>query len=442
VTAAWATAVVAVASFLLGVVLPFLYKRLSHEGYSVREVPWGAFGAIAVKVGDEDIQHGVFGVIKAANGSADPILIEDLRLGQLVLVFENANNSNSRQSLYLLDVDRNRQIVFPPVATELYRWATLPLILEPQTERELALWLSVTFDDDDTEHQPVTDPKPVDLVWKISGKSRKLKVTPRTPPLSLSMVVGTVEHRGQVIPVQLCPPGVSPSSLPPGAALGLRAGTTVNGLDLRGVDLTEARLDRSTLNGVRLDRAQMAGADLRASTLNSVSLSDADLSDARLDGSTLNDVRLDRAEMAGANLRAAELNSVSLTAADLSRVCLAGATLNEARLDGAQMVAANLAGLVGRMVNMADVNAPGASLIRAQLPNADLRRIDLRRADLRWVNLRGASLVDADLSRAKLHGADLSAADLSGAALPASSHDRVHHDIHTRWPKGYELPEN
>ena len=79
VTAAWTTAIVGIASFLIGVVVPFVYKRYTHEGYSIREVPWAAFGPIAVKLGDQDFKSGVFGIVKVANGTGEALLIEDVQ---------------------------------------------------------------------------------------------------------------------------------------------------------------------------------------------------------------------------------------------------------------------------------------------------------------------------------------------------------------------------
>jgi uncharacterized protein YjbI with pentapeptide repeats len=477
-TAAWATAAVAIASFLLGAVLPFVYNRFSHEGYSLREVPWGAFGVVAVRVTDQSVKHGMFGVIKAANGRTEPILLEDLRLDSIPGLFENSSATRIHGGLYFLDVDRNRPIVFPPAEADLHHWSTLPLLLEPQTERELALWVDVAFDDGTVQHEPLPNPKPIDLVWTISGKSRKLRVTPTADLFSLSMEVGTLTDGAEVVPVQLLPPGVAPSRVPPGRALGLSAGATLGGLDLREVDLADGHLEAATLNDVRLDgaelarvnlrkstlnkvdlgeanltdarleratlnesnlrRAQMARVNLRKSALNEVDLGEADLTDARLERATLNESNLRRAQMARVNLRKSALNEVDLSEADLSAACLAGAKLTIVTLKGARMMAANLDGLVAPTVVMADANASGASLARAQLPHADLRRIDLSGADLRWADLRGATLVDADLTGAKLHGVDFSAADLSGAALPPPGRDRFHSDIHTSWPESYE----
>ena len=53
----------------------------------------------------------------------------------------------------------------------------------------MALWFSLEFDGDGARHRPLADPKSIDLVWKVSGKSRKLKVRPRGFKVSLVMEV-------------------------------------------------------------------------------------------------------------------------------------------------------------------------------------------------------------------------------------------------------------
>jgi uncharacterized protein YjbI with pentapeptide repeats len=408
VSAAWLTAIVGVASFVVGVVLPFLFKRFSHEGYSLREVPWGRFGAISVKVGQTGAKHGVFGVIKAANANPDPILIEALRLAPLATVFQNSNDDDIRQNLYLLDVDRDRAITFPPVDADLHRWKTLPLVLEPRAERELALWISVEFNDRETmNHRPFEHLKPIRLMWKVSGKSRKLKDTPKSEAISISLEVteddGTRDLK-DFRPVQLCPPGAAPSQMPPREALGLRPGVSVSHLNLSGIDLAEGRLEEVRLDLVNLDRAKMARISMSKSRLSNVTAIGADLTDAQLDETRLADVKLDHAKLSGVNMSGSRLNNISATGADLTGVCLVQAVLDNTILKEAKLVSANLEGITGNTVVMTDANASDANLARAQLPAGDLTRIDLSRADLRWANLAGASLVDADLTGARLHG--------------------------------------
>lgn len=480
-TAAWATAVIGIASFLLGVVVPFIYRRFTNEGYSIRAVPWALFGPIAVKIGDRGFDSGVFGAVKVANGTADALLIDDFRVNAIESFFESATKGGVRQSLFALEVDRAAPIVFPPADMDLHRWATLPLVIEPGVEREIALWFSVDFADGGI-HRPLPELKSMDLALKVSGKSRRLKVRPGgSKAASIVLKVDHAQSDAQLVPFAIYPPGTHPSHRSASPALGLRAGESLSDVDLHGVALGGARLDHVSLDHVQLDGAQMADVDLRMSSLHYVELREAVLTNAQLnsvafrtvilDGaqmtgvdlrmSTFHDVELrdtvmtnaqldrvafhtvilDRAQMTGANCRWATLNDVTLVGADLTRASLARSVLNKVRLDDAQMESADLAGIEGQMVEMRGANASRAVLTRAQLPNADLSRVDLRRADLRWANLRGALLIDADLRGAKLHGADFSAADLTGAALPPGCQATVRHDSKTRWPNNHALPQ-
>ncbi|MDA2814391.1 pentapeptide repeat-containing protein [Nocardiopsis sp. RSe5-2] len=136
--------------------------------------------------------------------------------------------------------------------------------------------------------------------------------------------------------------------------------------DLRGADLTNARLHRANLSaallgganlsGARLEAARMRGADLNAARLRSAHLEGADLAHARMDGADLLNARLPYARLWGA----------SLPEADLGGSDLEGAYLKEARLEGANLYAANLR--------------------RATLAGARIDRADLRRADLASVD--------------------------------------------------------
>lgn len=93
----------------------------------------------------------------------------------------------------------------------------------------------------------------------------------------------------------------------------LRAGLSVEGVDLRGADLS--RLD---LAGVHLEDLDLTGVCLRR---------------AVLEGADLSGAILDHADLSGANLGNADLRDTSLVDVDLS-----GAVLDGANLDGARNI--------------------------------------------------------------------------------------------------------
>lgn len=108
------------------------------------------------------------------------------------------------------------------------------------------------------------------------------------------------------------------------------------GLDLRGVDLSRARLRNTDLLGSRLEnallvdadlsyadlqRTRLDRADLRGATLTGASLQNAVLTDARLDGANMSFVNLAGAVIAGATLDGAILDRAIWID---GRICAAG----------------------------------------------------------------------------------------------------------------------
>lgn len=112
-----------------------------------------------------------------------------------------------------------------------------------------------------------------------------------------------------------------------------------------------------------------------------------------------------KANLSGANLRAS-----SLCGADLSEANLSKANLKYANLSGASLRGANLSG-----ADLYGADLSGTDLYGASLRGADLRWADLSEAKLRWADLSEANLSEASLRGANLYGANLYGADLSKA---------------------------
>jgi uncharacterized protein YjbI with pentapeptide repeats len=192
--------------------------------------------------------------------------------------------------------------------------------------------------------------------------------------------------------------------------------------------------------------SNLAGAYLDGASWAEIQLFNVRLNDADLSGADLRDAKLDRALAAKANFGRAHLNNASLAlfvgaetdfrGADLAGVrggyadfqCakFAGAKLDGAELSGARFVGADLSGasLRGATLNQADFR--GAKLKWVDFTGADLSKADLSDQILRdscltgaW--LGGAKLCRADLEGMQLDGIDLPAAQLVGALLTATS---------------------
>lgn len=109
------------------------------------------------------------------------------------------------------------------------------------------------------------------------------------------------------------------------------------GLNLAGIGLQAAQLDRADLRACNL-----RGADLRGVSLKSARLTNTDLREARLGPLIVNGdrsviSRLDKAVLRNADLRGADVSQAILRGADLSYANLVGADLEGADLEGTQL---------------------------------------------------------------------------------------------------------
>ena len=212
-------------------------------------------------------------------------------------------------------------------------------------------------------------------------------------------------------------------------------GTDLVGVNLEQAKLTAANLKGSNLVGAKLAQANLAGtnliganlqsADLEGANLFNLKLGPAQLGGANLESANLKNAGLESVNLAGANLAGANLEGASLWSADLWGANLRGANLEEVNLAGASLNFANLRGASLEFANLA-----GANLERAYFNNADLSYANLKGAELERTNFRGANLSHADLRGAnlkntKFRGANLSYANLKGAKISVSTLKRA-----------------
>ena len=139
-------------------------------------------------------------------------------------------------------------------------------------------------------------------------------------------------------------------------------------------------------------------------------LSYADLAGMDLSGVDFTNAILMGADLGGADLSGAVFVEANLSGADLRRANLEGALLQQADLSRAKLEGADLGAVEGKNLTYANVSG-------TDLGGVDLGSADLRLADLSGANLRGANLNAANLGSADLTGADLTGADLRGAQV-------------------------
>ncbi len=111
----------------------------------------------------------------------------------------------------------------------------------------------------------------------------------------------------------------------------------LNGMDLRGVNLSKSYLKEINLSDADLSNAsfrysKLLGANLKGANLQHAYLMEADLSEANLSGANLREANLKRANLSGANLYNADLTKANLQETILDRVSLVKTILRGANL--------------------------------------------------------------------------------------------------------------
>ena len=155
--------------------------------------------------------------------------------------------------------------------------------------------------------------------------------------------------------------------------------------DLAGADFSGADLRRAILIGATIQRGRLAAADLTRGRLNGINLTDADCQGVCMAEADLEFAIMANSDFRNANFRGADMSSVILDAADLSgadlrRANLRGASFQDTRLHGADLRGARMGGVI---LKHASFN--GADLRGAYLRVAKFHRTDLSGADLRDV---------------------------------------------------------
>ena len=119
-------------------------------------------------------------------------------------------------------------------------------------------------------------------------------------------------------------------------AIDLR-GANLQGFDLQGALLNDARLDGAHLQGARMDAAQLRRASINGSRLQGARLMAAQLSRALLERAQLHGASLGGADIWGGYLREATLRGAYLSGAQFQAAYISGAQFQGTDLGGARM---------------------------------------------------------------------------------------------------------
>ncbi len=201
-------------------------------------------------------------------------------------------------------------------------------------------------------------------------------------------------------------------------------------LDFFAADFAGLKLEGADLSGANLEKADLSGADLTGAILAKANLSGADLTGATLDRCVAIRARLREAYLGNARAPGGEFSGADFSEADLSGFTSEGGRFAGARFKDAVLANAVLTGGDFTEARFANADLRGADFTGAKLATAELARVNAQgarfvKADLSGARLGGAVLKNAHLAEANLTGADLSAADLTGADLSRANLDRA-----------------
>jgi uncharacterized protein YjbI with pentapeptide repeats len=146
-------------------------------------------------------------------------------------------------------------------------------------------------------------------------------------------------------------------------------------------------------------------------------------------------LKLDKANLIGANLPYAKLQFTSLKGANLSGINfrqadLLNSSLVGANLDGADLEGANLSGVDFSFskcmgANFADANLEGANFEEANLEKTDFTRAILRGANFKGANLLSSEMIDANLQDANFERANMKEVNFGGANLDKTNFEQT-----------------
>jgi len=162
------------------------------------------------------------------------------------------------------------------------------------------------------------------------------------------------------------------------------------GADLKGIQLPQSNLARSTLKYAQFCQADLRESNLHGANLYGSDLNQANLHCANLSASILSCSKLDDTDLRDTSLMGADLSQASLNRAALYRANLMGSNLKNSSLISAKL---NLADLSSSILDSADLSG-------AQMENTKLKNTILLYANLSYVQ----GLTESQLDDAYLYG--------------------------------------
>jgi len=198
----------------------------------------------------------------------------------------------------------------------------------------------------------------------------------------------------------------------------------MDGADLRGVAITNGRLEEADLS-----HSDLRGADFTGTELVNVSMSDADVrganfsegfqyasdfQNANLTGADFHHSLLRDVQMGGATLRGANFTDVDFSTESVRQIDFSGSDLSEAsfrnasvkgNFGGAKLMDADFSRSIVAASSFSDSCISGARFFEALLKASDLgsargHDVDFSHAHFQQVDLRKTSLADIDLTKA------------------------------------------
>lgn len=212
------------------------------------------------------------------------------------------------------------------------------------------------------------------------------------------------------------------------------AGCYLEGLDLRGKNLSHAYLVGADLRGARLDGADLSNADFASADLTGARFDGANLASANFYGAKTAGVSFHEANLQDAVFTYVALDGVDFAGAQLARATLSG-SLNNLNLQGAAMAGAKFDPTHPFFnTSLAGADLHGGSLAlpcRGSCGNIDLSNLNAAGAKLSLeiqpgdsINMRGANLSGADFDGPQVDAAgafDLTGSDLTSAFIGTHS---------------------
>ncbi|MEO0442829.1 MAG: pentapeptide repeat-containing protein [Pseudomonadota bacterium] len=196
----------------------------------------------------------------------------------------------------------------------------------------------------------------------------------------------------------------------------------LSGIDLSGISLRNAVINRCNLSSALLVSAQLNEANLQENNFSSARMIAAELNDADLSRCLLTNAniltasvkgaRFDEVDFTGHDMQAFDLRNTSFRKANLSnqflsRSDLSGATLDECNLVNSDLSYGNFSHASLANVNLCSTQLTGARFINCNLNHSNFSSTRLEEIDFESANLKGADFRQCVVKRCSFKKAEI-----------------------------------